>query len=304
MLVVASLVLVDGKRVGAELASVNLRWLAAMLVLYPIQLALLGLRWSVIARELGLELAFGRATSEYAVSVLVNQVLPSGMAGDALRAVRHAQALPDRSLRAAVEALAIDRVSGQLGLFLIVAATAPVGLAAQLVEPRSFLIAVGAACLVGLGGGFVLSRLAIGRRALRALRAFVLRALRVLIRPASALRHLPISLAFVATAVIGYYISARALSVELPIPLLIWLGPLVLLAASIPASVGGWGLREGASALLFGAVGLPGSTGLAISVVYGFFNLSAAIAGFLVWVASTLFWRTRARSETRRTHPR
>jgi len=42
----------------------------------------------------------------------------------------------------------------------------------------------------------------------------------------------------------------------------------ILLAASVPSFFGGWGIREGASAILFGSVGLGSSSGVAVSLVF------------------------------------
>jgi phosphatidylglycerophosphate synthase len=70
--------------------------------------------------------------------------------------------------------------------------------------------------------------------------------------------------------------------VVLPWLQLVWLGPLVMVAASVPSFFGGWGVREGASALLFAAAGMPQSTGVAVSMVYGAFALVVSLPGFIV----------------------
>jgi uncharacterized membrane protein YbhN (UPF0104 family) len=51
--------------------------------------------------------------------------------------------------------------------------------------------------------------------------------------------------------------------------------------------VAGWGVREGVLALLLGLVGIPGSQGLSLSVVYGIITVIAALPGGLIW----LTWR-------------
>ncbi len=53
----------------------------------------------------------------------------------------------------------------------------------------------------------------------------------------------------------------------------------VLMTMLIPVSVAGWGVREGAAALLWSVVGLTPEEGAAISVTYGLIVLVAALPG-------------------------
>lgn len=283
-LVLVSVMLADARSVAAEVLSADYRWAVATFAIYLVQLGLLGLRWSIIARKLGIELNFTRAAGEYAVSILVNQVVPSGLVGDGLRAVRHARAVPSRSLQHAVEALALDRASGQLALWLVVLVTAPLGFATNLVDSRAFAAGAALLGLLSLGVWIAASRVTSFRSAVGRARLVLLRAISVLLHPKSAMLHLPLSLAFVMTLLLQLDFAARALGVELRMNELFWLGPLILGAASLPTSLGGWGFREGTSAFLFGASGLVASTGLSVSIVFGVFSLLASLGGFLLWL--------------------
>jgi phosphatidylglycerophosphate synthase len=66
-----------------------------------------------------------------------------------------------------------------------------------------------------------------------------------------------------------------------------------LLATSVPSFFGGWGIREGASALLFHTVGLGGSSGVALSLLFGAFALVCAMPGFMVLLFEGQFSRRR-----------
>ena len=94
--------------------------------------------------------------------------------------------------------------------------------------------------------------------------------------------HMPLSLLLVGLTLLQVYVAARAIGVELPWLQLLWLGPLILVAGSIPTFFGGWGIREGASALLFVAAGMPQCNGVAVSMVYGSFALVISLPGFMV----------------------
>jgi glycosyltransferase 2 family protein len=280
-LLVASVALVDSKQVLDRLRAIDARWLLAFAALYALQIVLIGLRWSTISRQLGVPLSWRRASAEYSLSILVNQLLPTGFAGDGLRAVRHTRRSGYAFLRV-LEVLALDRLSGQSALLLIVLASLPLTLQAGLIEPKSVL--VGALALIAILALAALSlRVVPGwRHLLSPTRSFVARAGGLLLNPRRAIRHLPLSLALIGTLLWQLYFAARAIGLTLDTHRLFWLGPLVLLAASVPSFFGGWGIREGASAILFASAGLAGSTGVAVSLLFGAFALLCALPGFVV----------------------
>jgi uncharacterized membrane protein YbhN (UPF0104 family)/phosphatidylglycerophosphate synthase len=281
VLVVASVGSADSKRVIAQLQSVDTRWLWVAFAINVVQLALLGLRWSRVASMLGFRLSWVKATTEYALSTLTNQVLPSGVAGDGLRALRHAKS-SDRSLLSVLEALALDRLSGQIGVWLIVLAGAPLIIRAGIIDLHR--LELGTVLLVGLA--LVLWQIGARWRHSRApvlrTQQWLRKAAECLLSPRNAAVHLPLSLLLVACSLLQLYVASRALGLELPLLHLFWLGPLILVASTVPSFFGGWGIREGASALLFGAAGLSQSTGVAVSMVYGTFALVSSVPGLLV----------------------
>ena len=93
------------------------------------------------------------------------------------------------------------------------------------------------------------------------------------------LPQLSSSLLVVSTYVTIYLFAARAVGVETSWTVLAPLVPPILLTMLIPVSVAGWGIREGASAVLWGAVGLTPEDGVAISVSYGLLVLVASLPG-------------------------
>jgi glycosyltransferase 2 family protein len=281
VLVAASIGSADSKRVLALLESVHTRWLWLAFAINVVQLGLLGLRWSRVAALLGLRLGWLKATSEYALSSLTNQVLPSGVAGDGLRALRHAKSA-DSGLLPVLEALALDRISGQVALWLFVLAGLPLLVDAGVVAPDRLelggLAVVSAGLVIWWGAGRSRSPEGVVARSQRWLR----KAAQSMLSPKQAAVHLPISLLLVVCSLLQLYVASRAIGVELSLPNLFWLGPLILVAAALPSFFGGWGIREGASALLFGAAGMPESTGVAVSMVYGAFALVSSLPGLLV----------------------
>jgi phosphatidylglycerophosphate synthase/uncharacterized membrane protein YbhN (UPF0104 family) len=280
VLIAACVILTGSRQVFERLREVDTRWLGVAFALGAVQLALLGLRWSRVARELGIELGWLRATTEYALSLLTNQVLPSGVAGDSLRGVRQAQSSEGRWW-STFEALTLDRASGQLGLWLVVLVTAPLSVHAGILSANTLLIsALVFGVIVGVLG-WAMFRWKMLEPFSARLRPPLERARRLLFSGRARI-HLPLSLLLVACSTLQLYVAARALGIVLPWLELGWLGPLALVAASVPSFFGGWGVREGACALLFAAAGMPESAGVAVSVVYGIFALVISLPAAVV----------------------
>ena len=66
----------------------------------------------------------------------------------------------------------------------------------------------------------------------------------------------------------------------------------VMLIATIPISIAGWGVRESAMVLAFSYAGLAESDGLIVSILFGVVNLAVGAIGGVVWVASGYRWRS------------
>jgi hypothetical protein len=78
------------------------------------------------------------------------------------------------------------------------------------------------------------------------------------------------------------------LAYRLAIPLDFWtcliLCPPVFLIASLPISVAGWGVREGAMVLVLGYVAIPSDQALSLSIALGLVVLAGALPGvFFLW---------------------
>jgi hypothetical protein len=76
--------------------------------------------------------------------------------------------------------------------------------------------------------------------------------------------------------------AAAAVGVHLPLSTLVVLGALVLLGASIPLNVAGWGPREGVAAWAFTLLGSTAATGLAASVTFGVISTVATLPGLVL----------------------
>ena len=281
-LVALCVICVDAGEVRQRLSAVEPRWLLAFFAVYIVQIGLLGLRWSSIARQLGVPLHWRRASAEYALSLLLNHVLPTGLAGDGLRAVRHSRRCPRHGFPQILEALALDRISGQLALVLAVVVSIPITVRAGLLPLSSVLLAASALGALGAAVYAWTRRRAASRAPLVGIAVHLRRARSVMLTPSRAALHLPVSVLLTGTLVLQLWLAARAAGIVLDWRHLCWLGPLIVLATSLPSFFGSWGVREGASALLFSSVGLQSSAGVSVSLLLGCFTLVSALPGAVV----------------------
>ncbi|MDN3516211.1 lysylphosphatidylglycerol synthase transmembrane domain-containing protein [Aquisalimonas lutea] len=271
-LLVAVATVVDTDRLLGHLHAFHPGWTALALLLMLVQHGISAWRWRFTAHRLGVDLPRGTAVREYLLAGFVNQVLPGGVLGDVSRAWRHARG--SGSAAAAVYAVALERASGQAVMALLAAPAlltlgglVPPGIA----WPAAAATAAGALVAArwlpeppGTGAGGFLPAV---RQALVARAALPVQLL------SSAL--------VVATYLAVYYAAARVIGADIAGATLLPLVPVVLLAMLVPVTVAGWGLREGAAALVWAAAGLDPAQGAAIAVAYGVLVLLGNLPGAL-----------------------
>ena len=263
--------------IADRLAQMQPSWIGLALALSVAQVAASAWRWRFTAGRLGIELPFSIAVREYYLAMFLNQVIPGGVVGDVSRAWRHAraQALLGSASGPAVRAVILERASGQVVMAMVAllsVASWPLGLG---VTWWWGMLAFGAVV-----SGFWywvrdLNDTSLVGRFWRDARLALFAGLAFPLQFAS-------SVLVVATYLITYVLAARAIGVETPLLVLAPLVAPVLLTMLIPVTVGGWGLREGAAALLWGVAGLAAVDGVSISVAYGILVLLSTLPGGLV----------------------
>ena len=253
-------------------------------------------RWQVVARGLGVRLSLPAAVAAYYRCLFLNLTLPSGVAGDVHRGVSHGRDVHDvgRALRAVVwERTAGQVVQVALTISVLIVLPSPV---------RSSMPLVGVALVATVVGVVLVDRVQTGRGGCRWERAR--NAVVADIRGGLLHRKALSAIALATTgAVLGYavmfLIAARTAGVTAPVSRLLPLALLAILAMVLP-SVGGWGLREGATAWVFSAAGLGADRGAATAVAYGVMVLAASLPGGLVLVVGWLPRRRASRPGARR----
>lgn len=274
---------VDPQAILAEVQRFSAGWLVVALVISTLQVMLCAWRWQFTAGLIDVPLRFSYALREYYLALLVNQLLPGGVLGDAGRAHRHASQAQSRGR--AWRAVIIERASGQVAVVLLT-------FSALMLSPLWYSVLGGAwITAIGLGTAAALAMVIVGGLLLRQrLNAWLgqlpnwcqslARDLkRGLLTRGVWLQQLLSSLLIVLSYGAVMVCAARAIGVALPALELLALTPVLLLAMLIPFSVAGWGVREGAAAGVWALVGLPPAQGVAVSLAYGVIVLLACLPG-------------------------
>lgn len=259
---------------------VDARDVAAATVIAALTTACCAWRWSVVAHGLGVPVSVREAVTAYYLSQFLNTTLPGGVLGDVDRGLRHGRRSGNTGL--GLRAVAWERFAGQLvqvvlALVLLLVLPSPVRGSIPEVVAVVVVVAAGVALL-----GRALPARILSARILRAVVGDLRGA--VLARTAWPAVLLASALA-VAGHALTFLIAARSAGSEASLAELLPLALLVLLAMGVPASIAGWGPREGAAAWAFAAAGLGASQGVAVAVVYGVMVLVASLPGAVVLLA-------------------
>jgi uncharacterized membrane protein YbhN (UPF0104 family) len=280
----------DPPRVLRSLGHTDPGWLAAGFASAVVASLLSALRWRAIARWQGLTAATPGVLRAYWQGITANTVLPGGhLGGDALRVLHLQQA--GNSLIPAAASVALDRFSGlwMLTVLSLAASTAALGLLPAGYLPRSEILTL--LTLAALIAPWLLWQFsAVLQRWLPKKIANLLDILHG--RPHGARlywQQMFWSAGVQVFSVLAYALGGKAVGLDLPFDLfLVAAGPVFILAA-VPLSVGGWGTREAASALVLGALGAPKEQAVAAAVLYGLF---AALQG-LLGAGTLINWKRR-----------
>ncbi len=247
------------------------------------------IRWQIVMRQSGGVLNLRLTTRLFFEGLFFNQALPSTVGGDGVRIYRAFRAgLP---LAAAINSVVLDRVLGLSSLMILAALAQP--LFYQRVDSVAARLSFTAVFVLAVSGIFVLLLLgympAWFRRwkLARGLVTLSQAARRAYLTPAI---FFPVTLLSVAghlISVMVFYLLAVGLNLGVSFLDCMVMVPSVLLLATVPVSVAGWGVREGATVAAFGLLGVPPGGAAAASVLFGLGMAITALPGGLLWFLNT-----------------
>ena len=278
---------------SGTISTISLRIIASVIGIVVLQMAVI----SAVRLKLVMAIAGHRVRAIDAACItwcgfFFEQVGAVFVAGDAARAYLLREV--GVGLRAASQGVLLDRAIG----FATIGAMAMLGMprlwwGITLTEQRLFLLVAGWA-FCALIAVSVLLLLTIRERLVhwrKQLHAFILSVIKLL---AEAPRSRLAAVVVFATSthslnVVAIYLLLQAVGLDIGLGTCFVFVPSVLLASMLPASVSGWGVREGALVLALQSSGIPSDHVVIASVMFGLCVLAASVPGAAIW----LFLRKR-----------
>jgi uncharacterized protein (TIRG00374 family) len=246
-------------------------------------------RWGSLVWALDVRARWWRLVALYFVGSFFNLFLPTGFGGDAVKMFELSR--DDHKAAAAISSVLVDRFLGLFVLFALALLALLGGRELVAPEVRMLIVVVFAASLIGvilllqrtwieawgrrLGVDRLLGRIKILRELYESLHVY---------GPAALLKASAASLVFNLILILGYYVLGLAVGMHLPLWYYFLFVPIISVLLLVP-SVGGLGIREGATVFLFSQVESVGrSQALALALSYDMTMLTIGLIGAIIYI--------------------
>lgn len=274
----------------ARFAQITWIWVLAATAAMAAQLIVSGIRWYYVCYLLDARMSMGEAVKLMLIGHFFSQTLPSSIGGDAVRIWLTSRS--GTAIGKAISSVFCDRILGLALLLVLIACTIPFypARAAQ-PELETTLPTILGILLSGLVLGVMF-----GPAVLWPFRVFRvgkvghqlaldLRRIFFGSRMSAGLAALGLSVHI--GVVVSAFALARALGVSIGFLDCVAVIPPVMLAAVLPISIAGWGVREGAMVVSLSWLNVPTDAALAISISFGLLQLFLAVPGGAIWALWT-----------------
>ncbi|MBT5265071.1 MAG: flippase-like domain-containing protein [Rhodospirillaceae bacterium] len=281
---------IDGGAVLAAFARVPNGVLAEAFLVILAQFAVAAIRWLLLGRLTGASLSIWQTFRLFFAAMFFNQLLPTSLGGDAVRAwLASRQGLP---IGRAANTVILDRSAGLISLLILMLVTG-VLMADRMPNPAIADIVRYVPPVILLTA--ILSLIFANRVAGLIDRFIWCRPIASLLRDSSVLwRAGPISVAVLGLSLTLHmmtatcvWLLANGVGAIVGFPEIVGLLPPTILMMILPISIAGWGVREGVLVGLFALLGVAAAPALAISLMWGGLTLIAALLGGLIWVMTS-----------------
>lgn len=271
------------------------RYLLAALALYLAGVPLRAYRWQGLLSALRVSVPLRRLTSLYFVGTFFNNLLPTGVGGDVVRAYELSR--DGAGAAAAASTVLADRATGLLVLLAMALVSTVFGY--RLISTNLVLV-IAAVSLGSFAGVAVLLwddlwrrvgqrlpwlRQLLGRKGIADFYRFLQTC-----RGKPIIRALLISLIFNVVLIAINDLIALSMGVKISLWYFLLFVPLISFSLVLPVSVSGLGVREGAYVLLFGQAGVAAPLALAMSLAFYVLNVATGLVGGVIYAVQGLGW--------------
>ncbi|NMM43151.1 flippase-like domain-containing protein [Rhodospirillaceae bacterium KN72] len=277
---------IDFADIGERLIAADILLLTLAVGIIFLQVVLNAERWRRLLFLDGVRAPYAISFRYYLEAMFFNQALPGAVGGDVLRVYRIRRWCD--GLGQAVNSVILDRLTGLFSLCVLIALGLPLLVSrigdTGLIPALAMIAGLGGIGLVGLVLIARMSENGRGGKLRGAIIRFARMADRMIRRPSQSIPILALAVLTQVLSVTVAYISARGLSLEVSFTDCLIVIPTTILVATLPVSLGGWGVREGAMASGFALIGLDPTGGVALSVVLGLQLVVVGLIGGAVWL--------------------
>jgi len=279
---------IDMGAAAQAIATIDLRFLAAVLALVALDRSVMILRWILLLRARGIQISIGEAVHLFLVSSFVGSFLPAGIGADAARA--YGLARDSATGSDAVASVAVDRLLGVLSLVVM----AVVGVVAWTPQGRSdWRIATAIAVMaIACGAAFWANELL--RWIIPAHRhdGFATRRILKLADAVGRYRsHRGVLIHVMAWSLVVQllritqaYLLGLGLGMSVPYAYYLLFMPLGLLMLLVPISISGFGVPQGVIVWLLRPMGVPDAQSFALSTLIVLTGLAGNLPGLILWL--------------------
>jgi uncharacterized membrane protein YbhN (UPF0104 family) len=270
----------DARPVLRTLGRENLEYFVATVAIYVAGQVMSAWRWQLLAAVVGVRARFREFLGYYFVGLFTNLFVPGLLGGDALRAV-YLGRRTDR-LGEAVASVVADRGTGLIALFWLAALMAlliPSALAPPMIKA---IVLTGAAALA------IVLLAPLAAMMLPHLPRLLRRGLGVvhpyLHRPLSMLPGFSLSFLLQVSLGLAQWILARGLGLSQPLAVFLLCVPIANVAAGLPVTLNGLGVRETAYLVLFGMAGMARDDAIALGLLWFAASMLGGLTGAIAFV--------------------
>jgi len=243
-------------------------------------------RWRYVLTAINAPLSFGRVGRILYISYFFSLVLLSAVGGDAFRMYLARKA--GLTLQSAVNSVMLERIATVSGLIILVLAMQPflmtrIGDNAAIYAFPILAVIIFIAVIVLL----TFNRLPLkfqNIKIVRALSKLLADAKKIFLPPKYAIRTIGMGITGNILIAFMAYLMARSLNIEVSLLNCLVLIPPVISVRTLPISISGWGVREGAMIIVFSFVGMAEGDAFVMSVLFGLINTAFALPGGLIWL--------------------
>ena len=267
----------------------NWNFLAIAVGFFIAQMMVGSMRWRLVLNALSetgiMLLNHAKALKIYYISMFFTCCLPGTVGGDVVRVwLAKSEGIP---LNTAIHSVIIDRIIALVALGVMIILALPMLASLAGFNPWVIFMAIAVLSIVGILFLINLERIISRYKHIRVIGwlLYFLDSLRLILRQrVASIKSFLIAILTHTFYCIGAYFLAQSFHINMSLIQCIILMPPVLLATTIPISIGGWGIREAGTIFMFGFIGISQAQALMLSIQLGIVIIIVSLPASILWL--------------------